>query len=288
MRLLANKRAGSSFRGKSLLRSALLCLRTCGTSIDWTSAPETTPNIPHPQSEHPKVDDVTEWCLALLGDREATVRGLACGVLSCIAAHPRTSSETSPVLPSSPHTSWQSVEVLKSVLGVGCDESECYEVKAEALGFVANLVANFLTYAQHADMDILDAVVFKADSQQNNDNNNVEEHASKNNNNNNDSNSEKANSRFSQDAILHKRILSVLQQVNFFPLLAKFLTDSHAAPVFLHSLMHLLWLLLCMDNGEVPQRLMQEGIWPLLVDLLNLDNYWVKYCQCWTSFWKGM
>eukprot|EP00026_Physarum_polycephalum_P018706 Phypoly_transcript_20393.p1 GENE.Phypoly_transcript_20393~~Phypoly_transcript_20393.p1 ORF type:complete len:207 (+),score=22.76 Phypoly_transcript_20393:74-622(+) len=85
IRLFSNKRSGSSFRGKSLLRAALLCLRISGTKIDWTHGSESIP-------ERHKADDVMQWCLSLLGDREAAVRGLACGVLSCVAAHPRTPS----------------------------------------------------------------------------------------------------------------------------------------------------------------------------------------------------
>ena len=178
--------------------------------------------------------------------------------------------------------------MLQTVLGVGCDESECYEVRAEAVGFISNFVASFLAHAQHAEIDILDAVVYKVDSNKIHNINNKDSNSD----NNEDSSEDggvpnETHDLFSHEAVVHRRILFVLQQANFFSMLSKFLSDLHAAPVFLDSLMHLLWLLLCMDNSEVPQSLMREGIWPLLVDLLNLDNYWVRYRHCWTSFWKG-
>jgi hypothetical protein len=278
VRLFTNKRAGSSFRGKSLLRAALLCLRVSGPKIDWITLPEITPSYPHPQSERPKANDVTEWCLSLLGDREAAVRGLACGVLSCIAAHPRSPA-------SSPSAPLSVSDVLQSVLGIGCDESECYEVRAEALGFVSNFVANFLAHTQNTEMDLVDAVIYNSDSNKNqrpqdtNCNDPTENGKSE--------HTDGPNGTSSHEAIVHRRILFVLQQANFFTLLSTFLNDTHAAPVFLNSLITLLWLLVCMDSGEVPQSLMREGIWPLIVDLLNLDNYWVKYRHCWTSFWNG-
>jgi hypothetical protein len=279
VRLFANKRSGSSFRGKSLLRAALLCLRVSGPNIDWISLPEATHSYAPPQLERHKTDDVTQWCLSLLGDREASVRGLACGVLSCIAAHPRAPSPA-PSLSLS-FASMQGPDALQNVLAIGCDESECYEVRAEALGFISNFVASFLAHAQHSEMDLLDAVIYTPDSHKNGNTTEDDETLE------NSKNKDEASGAYSQEAVVHRRILFVLQQTNFFSLLAKFLSDTHAAPVFVNSLMNLLWLLLCMDSGEVPQSLMKEGIWPLMVDLLNLDNNWVKYHNCWTSFWKG-
>lgn len=250
VRVFASKRTGSSFRGKSILRASLLCLRNAGSKIDWTISPPHDPSKNYLQAEkNPKfVDDIAEWCFSLLGDREAAIRGLSCSVLACITAHPLSSSS----IPSSSFSPLlvHSSDAIARILEIGCDESECYEVRSEAFHFLSNLAINFLSNNSGSE------------DNRTNDANGI------------------------NDKIGHRRIITALQQSNFFSHLGRFIGDSHAAPKFLYSLSHLIWVLLCMDNTDVPRSFMAEGIYTLVIELLCIEGYWRRYTKAWVSFWE--
>jgi len=240
VRVFASKRTGSSFRGKSIVRASLLCLQKSGYIIDWTaSSPDPSTKNSMQADNNPKfVDDISEWCFSLLGDREAAIRGLSCSVLACIAAHPQPSSFSLRV-----HDS----DAISHALEIGCDESECYEVRSEAFRLLANIAINLSTSGgdtrNHGDED-------------------------------------------TNEAIGHRRIITALQQSHFFSQLGSFLRDSRAAPKFLHSLAHFIWVLVCMNNVEVPRALMVEGVYVLMIELLCIESYWKKYSNHWFCFWE--